>query len=357
MKISYFFKASFLKFISRKKSRSINLDKSQKILILMNQKIGDMVVCSPIIREIRKSYPKSKIHVLASEVNKEIAICNPYIDEVHIYKNQWQKLMPLLLQLRKINFDLAIELEYQVVSKIIILLKIVKPNCIIAVSKCVGRYGMGPQDIEPYDHYTNSKLTHQRDTCLDVLRLMNIKARDKSYDVFYPEINKSKALSFLSSFERENFFIGFNIEGSSAEKRITDEDVKSIIMNLHSRFNNLIIILIHKPDELDSIKKLIPKESSSNTFPSYPTKSIHDLAAIIDTLDLIISPDTSVVHIACAFNKPLVSIYRNNMPLFNIWHPISECNKVVFSKYPDSLKGIDIQIIGNYASELIKDLA
>jgi len=277
------------------------------------------------------------------------------VDKVHVYKNQWQKLLPLLLTLRKLNFDVAIELEYKVVSRIIILLRIVNPNCILSVSKDEGRYGMDPHAVMPYDYYTNPNLVHQRDTCLDTLRLLNINYKNKSYDVFYSEKNKLDALSFLSLYKTSKILIGLNIEGSSIEKRISNKDVTKIILELYSMDNNIIIILLHKPDDRDWISKLIPHEASSYVFPSYPTESVLDLAAIIDNLDLIISPDTSIVHMACAFKKPLVAIYRKHMMLFEIWHPISDCNYVVFSDYEDSLKSINVGDIVNKTSRLIKE--
>ena len=176
------------------------------------QKIGDMIVCSPILREIKLAHPKAELHVLASEVNKELVISNPFVDKVHVYKNQWQKLLPLLLILRKLNFDVAIELEYKVISRIIIMLKIINPNCILSVSKSEGRYGMDPQAIMPYDYYTNPSLIHQRDTCLDILRLLNINCKNKSYDVFYSEENKLHALAFLSSYKASKIVIGLSID-------------------------------------------------------------------------------------------------------------------------------------------------
>ena len=185
MNFSNYIKIRFLKVISRHKVRPLVLSSSPKILILMNQKIGDMIVCSPILREIKSAYPYADIHVISSEVNKDLALSSPYVDKVYVYKNQWQKLLPLLLSLRKLNFDVAIELEYKVISRIIILLKIINPNCILSVSKSEGRYGMDPQTIMPYDYYTNPNLIHQRDTCLDILRLLNINCKNKSYDVFY----------------------------------------------------------------------------------------------------------------------------------------------------------------------------
>ena len=101
------------------------------------------------------------------------------------------------------------------------------------------------------------------------------------------------------------------------------------------------------------IMKLIPQEAKSYTFLSHPTESILDVAALIEAVDLVISPDTSIVHIACAFSKPLVSIYTANITNINKWHPISESNEVVFSKYNDSLKEINTRKIINSAFHLL----
>jgi ADP-heptose:LPS heptosyltransferase len=59
---------------------------------------------------------------------------------------------------------------------------------------------------------------------------------------------------------------------------------------------------------------------------------------------------------ACAFKKPLVAIYNKNIRLFQKWHPISDCNDVIFSDYEDSLKFIDVSEIINKTSKLIKKI-
>ena len=79
MSVINFFKVSFLKFISKRKIRPLPVTKSPKFLVLMNQNIGDMIVSSPLIREIKIAFPDSNIHVLASNNNQEIANENPYI--------------------------------------------------------------------------------------------------------------------------------------------------------------------------------------------------------------------------------------------------------------------------------------
>jgi len=318
----------------------------------MNQNIGDMVVCSPILREIKLKFPKSELEVLASNANIELAMANPYIDKVLLYRNQWINLLPMLIRLRRAKIDVVIELEAKVVTKAIIMMRIIKPNCILALSKTEGRYGMPPDAILPYDYYTDPILKHQRDTALDILRLLNIKSNDKSYDVFYNEKHRLKALSFFNLFDKKNFFIGLNLEGSSKERKIFKNDAINLISGLAKIQENIIIILIHKPENVKNINELITNEASLYTFPSYPTNSVLDLAAIIDGLDLIISPDTSIVHMACAFKKPLIAIYEKKMNNYEKWHPISDCNHVIFF---DSLKYIDVNKVIDEAYELISN--
>ena len=182
-------KACFLKLLCRHDIKPFSISESPKFLILMHQNIGDMIVCSPILREIKNAYPTCNIQVIASQVNKEIALTNPYIDKVYLYQNRWHRLLPLLLKLRSYEFDFAIELEAKILTRVILVLKIINPNFILSVSKREGRYGIDPNGVLPYDYYTNAKLNHQRDTCLDILRLLNIKSKNKSYDIFYKKKN------------------------------------------------------------------------------------------------------------------------------------------------------------------------
>jgi ADP-heptose:LPS heptosyltransferase len=341
MSIKIILKSYFLKFLGLHKIKKIQLTDSPKFLILMHQNIGDMIVCSPILRELKKAYPKCNLQVIASKNNHEIATTNPNIDVVHIYENKWNKLLPLLIKLRANHFDISIELEAKIVTRVILMLRIIRPSCILSVSKREGRYGIRPQDFSSYDFYTDQKLNHQRDTCLDILRLLDIKCSKKNYDIFYHPKHKERATIFLKNFKSNDIIVGLNISGSSQEKKIFDDDVKKIITGLHALNKKIKIILLHKPDFKESIDRLISNENKSYAFPSYSTKSILDVAALVDSLDLLITPDTSLVHIACAFNIPLLAIYRNDPVAFEAWHPKSSNHFVVFSDDIDSLNSID----------------
>jgi len=353
MSIKIILKSYFLKRLGKHRIKKIQLTDSPKFLILMHQNIGDMIVCSPILRELKKAYPECNLQVIASKTNQEIAITNPYIDVVHLYQNKWNKLLPLLFKLRRQNFDVAVELEAKIVTRVVLMLRIISPKFILSVSKREGRYGIKPEDYTPYDFYTDEKLNHQRDTCLDILRLLNIRCTKKNYDLFYLEKHKERALAFLENFESQEVIIGLNISGSSHEKKISDNDVDKIITGLYSLTKNIKIILLHKLESKQSIDKLITYDKISYVFPSYPTESILDVAALVNSLDLLITPDTSLVHIACAYKKPLLAIYRKDNVAFEAWHPKSSNHHVIFSNDIDSLISIDTDQIIAKSFDLI----
>ena len=100
MRLNLILKSYFFKFISNHKTMFLDISDSPKFLILMHQNISDIIFCSSILREIKKTYPASNLQVLASEANNEIVLVNPYIDKVYVYKNRWNKLLSLLINLR-----------------------------------------------------------------------------------------------------------------------------------------------------------------------------------------------------------------------------------------------------------------
>jgi len=92
-----------------------------KILIVNPYGIGDVLFCTPLIRTLRKIYPKSTIAVLLGSRTKSILEFNPNINAIFIYNKDHYRslsllkkihyLSHLLLTLRKSNFDICFDLS------------------------------------------------------------------------------------------------------------------------------------------------------------------------------------------------------------------------------------------------------
>ena len=347
-------KAYLLKLLTKKNFFLFDIKDSKSVLILRYDRIGDMVVSTPIFGELKTAYPDISISVLASKENKDVIKNNPYIDKVYInYKNNIFNDLPVLLKLRKKNFDVCIELEHSVIPHAIFRLKIIKPKKIITLHKD-GRYGVKGSELKLYDHFTQEdKKSHFGKILLDTLIFFGIKPISNSFDFFLSHVERDRAKTFALSLGN-SIKIGINIEGSFPEKSIQKEELEKICVGLHNNFNNIKIVILTSPDKLLEKRQLISELGLDFVIPSYNTKTIIDAAALIEQLDLIITPDTSIVHIAASFDKPVVSIHENNKDSFRLWSPTSTLSKTVFASSSYGFVNYSVDDIIESASGFLK---
>ena len=342
-------KAFLLKLLTNKRKILFDIKKSKNVLVLKYDRIGDMVVTTPIFRELKKAYPSISISVLASKENKDVIKNNPYIDKIYTnYKNSIFNDLPTLLKLRKKSFDVCIELEHSVIPHAIFRLKIINPKKIITIHKD-GRYGVKGSELELYDYFTEKdKKSHFGKIWLDTLIFFGITPSSNKYDFFLSNTERDRAKSFVSSMG-DKIKIGINIEGSFPEKSIQKKELEQICRGLYGNYSNIKIVILSSPDRVSKTNKIISELDLDFVIPSYTTKTIIDVAALIEQLDLIISPDTSIVHVASAFDKPIVSIHENNKHSFRLWSPSSTLSKTVFATSNYGLSDYSVDKIIQYS--------
>ena len=211
----------------------------------------------------------------------------------------------------------------------IIRLRILNPKIIISVKKN-GRYGVTGEELIMYNFYTDKpNHAHFRTIWLNTLNPFGIETNSYEYDLFISREQEKIALNFLNKFESK-CKIGINLQGAMPGKRIHSNELKQICEGIKKVNNDIQIIILTTPNNQKKITQMIKRMSLDYVLPSYKTKTIRDVAAIIKNLDLIISPDTSIVHIASAFNKPILSIHENNFDSYELFSPVSSLRKTVF---------------------------
>ena len=348
-------KGLFLKSLTRSQIDSIDANEIDSVIFLKYDKIGDMVVCTPVFRELKQAYPHISISVLASNINKAILNNNPYIDNVYIYDNNWLNLLPILFKLRNRKFGVCFEFEAKVVTRAILITKVIKPKFVASVFKKYGRYNVEAKDLKIYDFYTKeNKKDHWSDICLETLGIFNLKPKSSEYDIFINDDQRSIAKKFIQNLPPAKVKIGINLEGYSHSGEINSNDLSAICQGIHKKYENSLIIILSKPGDETKIEKLIKDMALNYVVSSY--FSILEVSALISELDLVISPDTSIIHIASAFNIPSVSIYTANKNNYRLWAPKSLLNKSVFSNDKEAIQGYSVYDVIQSSLELIKKI-
>ena len=347
-------KAYILRRLSHKKPIDFDIKNVKSVLFFRYDRIGDMVVSTPVFRELKLAYPHISITVLASKANQGVLLNNPYVDHIVInHKNTLLSNLPSLLQLRKQQFDVCIEFDHSVVPHAIIRLKIIKPKIVISVKKD-GRYGVNGSELSLYDLYTGrSKNSHFLDLWLSTLNPFGIKPKSKKYDLFFTNKQKELAKNFIKQYSSK-FLVGINLEGSVKSRKIKFSELHQICQGLYKENNNVQIIVLTTPNNLQVTKRKVVEMGLDYVIASYKTNTILDVAALIDQLGLVITPDTSVVHIASAFNKPIVAIYEDKQDNYQLFSPVSSLKEIVFSPKKDTLDGYDVQKVIEYSNKFIK---
>ena len=353
MSLSTVIKSNLLRFFSSKKKNNFDIATAKKILYFRYDGIGDMIISTPVFRELKLAYPLINISVLASELNQDVLINNPYIDQVFLNKkNRFFFDILILLKLRKNKYDICVDFDHSVIPHSIIRLKIINPKLIISVAKD-GRYGVKGNELNLYDIYTKKLAkSHFRDIWLETLSPFRIKPKSKKYDIFCKKNQLKRAQDFIDPYQNK-VLIGLNLEGSN-DKKILFSELKDICKGLYKLNKNLKIIILSSPSNYYSNEIMINNINLNYIIHSYKTKSILDVAALIKYLDIIISPDTSIIHVASTYNKPIVSIHENNKDSYTLFSPISDLHRTVFAKSQKGIKGFSTDLLLSYSNDLLK---
>jgi ADP-heptose:LPS heptosyltransferase len=91
------------------------------------------------------------------------------------------------------------------------------------------------------------------------------------------------------------------------------------------------IIILHAKKDYQKAKNLSLTFNSNNIF-QMKYHSFQHFAAYIRHSNLLITPDTSAVHVASAFNVPVIALYPGVEWNFVSWQPLSDLKISLVSK-------------------------
>ena len=281
-------------------------------------KIGDMIVNSLMFREIKKVFPNIKIGLIARGAAIDIVKNNPNIDEIYEYHKDRKKIKELALKIKEEKYDLLIDFS-----------EMLRVNQMMLINLCGARINIGieKENWKLFDVSLNVRDFNQHisELYIKILKFLGIKNINSSYDVF-----SSNYLLKKIGLENKKYCV-FNPYAASKHRSFSSENIEKISKIILEK-DYEILILIGSKDKIEELKKLdISKETKVKVIE---TKGMSEVAELIKGADLIVSPDTSIVHLAKAFDKKMLCIYRKELGKEDknsiLWGPNSEKAKVIF---------------------------
>ena len=311
-------------------------------------KIGDMIVNSLMFREIKKVYPDIRIGVIARGAAIDIIKNNPNVDKIYEYYKDRKKIKDLALKIKEEKYDLLIDFS-----------EMLRVNQMMLINLCKARINIGldRKDWELFDLSIESdkdfKWTeHITKRYLAYLIKLGLKKEniDTSYDIYLKDEKKYEA--FFNEI-KENKKIILNPYGASKHKSFSIETLENIITYLKDK--DIAIILTYFGDKYKELEFL--EKKYKYVYIPKKIESILDTAILIKKGDYVISPDTSIVHIASTFNKKMITVYPPKGGKYGVdhlvWAPKSEYSRVIFCK--DKIGNYDEIDINTFNMEEMKE--
>jgi heptosyltransferase-2 len=282
-----------------------------KILIISLAGIGDTLIATPLIRELRENYPAATIDALVKEAGaKDLLERNPNVNRV-FYKDLWKcgalERVRFVWSLRRERYQLSINthpqsrMHYRIAAWLAGAEKRISHEyeCFTRLDRWLVN-GILPQD------YTR----HSIENNFDVLTLIGAKKKLGAHAMeFYVDPEDEQ---FADHFLAANQLIGKKILGIHVGsggtknlplKRWPLKHFAGLVQRLNQMRPDIHILLFGGPEEVKDHPVVLAQASLELTREA-KTKNLRATAALMKRCSAFLSVDTALMHIAAALKVP-----------------------------------------------------
>jgi len=280
---------------------------NKKILIIKLSAIGDVLRTTPILHALKREYPKSHITWLVDLASAGLLMDNSLIDKVLIFD------IESVIRLQVERFDLVLSLDKEIKATALAMQINAKKKRGFGFSPQGNIYPLNKESEYAYllglsDElkFKKNKLTYQQQIC----QMCKFKYQKDEYILQLSNDDVDYARNLLSRLGvlKDNLIIGLNTGagGRFVNKAWTISGYIELIKRLKKEINAKILLL-GGPEELERNREIAAK-SEGLAFDLGCDHSITQFAGLINFCNLVVSGDTTALHIAIALKKKLIAI-------------------------------------------------
>ncbi|MFH1593023.1 MAG: lipopolysaccharide heptosyltransferase II [Candidatus Woesearchaeota archaeon] len=302
----------------------------KKLLLVAPPGIGDTVMLTPAIRELRKRFPTTKIYCICTKWSSDILSSDPNVDElIRLDDKKFTSKSPLNLirlirLLRKYHFDVA-------VSFLMLTWPLITYFAGIPVRVGPELKNEGFALTKKSKYHLNK---HVVENFLSVVSLLGAEITSKTPKIFLSKEDKDFSEEFITRnrLKKEKLIgisaVGGRNPGSFTPSKIwPKENFKELCKQLEKVYNPTFIFFGDKYDSETS--EYISKDLKKAHVLCGKT-TLRQAAALIEKCNLFITPDSGLMHIAGAVNTRVIGLFGPTNP--NLYFPFSEKNRFLWKK-------------------------
>jgi len=307
----------------------LKLDKSKikKILVIKFGGMGDILLTTPVLPNLKAYFPDSEIYFLTVRHSRDILIDNPYITRAFTYDASEDKSWCLIKNIRQQKYDLVIDLFGN-------------PRTALITFMSGAKYRFG-FNFRGRNYAYNLKArgrggeVHNVEFNLDSLRALEIPIISKKLYLPINVVHEEFADEFFKANDLySKKVIGISKTGGWESKRYKIDDYIKLMDMLNEIYDVNFVLFWGNEKEKENCEKIKNSVKKQNAF-LIPDSPIRYLAAIIKKCDIVIGNDSGPLHVAVSMEVPTLGIYGPTNPMLQ--GPFGENNLSVVNENIDCL--------------------
>jgi len=307
-------------------------DSPRTIGVLQFGKLGDMILTTPLFNALKALFPGARLTVIAATTSALIPEHHPAVDDVVAAPRGLLGLPKLAIELRKRPFDLYIDPKDHRSRTSQMIADLVHASFSIGLPENAGRYRFdAPLSApQPPGHYVDRMLA-------PLLALAPDERFERRPSLGIPSDAFRNADDQLNP--GEHGAVAVNISAGDRSRYWGLENWERLVREISKRFNVAVMSSPHDRDHADEIC------ATRREARPIRTESILEAAAVVARCRAVISPDTSIVHIASTFDLPTVGLYPRSDRNATIFGPLATPHRILMPAPDADFTSIPIESV------------
>lgn len=307
-----------------------------RILVIQTAFIGDVVLATAMLENLHAAYPSAKLDILVRGGAQELFIDHPYVHAVHVWdkkKNKYQHLFQIIKTIRRIKYDVVINVQRYLATGIITVLSGATKTIGFnknplgflfseTVKHSFGAAANAPRRLAELDSSAQSFHETSRNHAL----LASLTTAPLAKPALYPS-----AANFASVQKWQGRPYICMSPGSVWETK--KMPAQNWIHLINAVPTNYTIYLMGAPNEKDLCQEILSGSSRGDVFNIAGELNLLEAAALIKGARLNYVNDSAPMHLASATNAPVAAIYCSTIPAFG-YGPLSDKQFIVETLEP-----------------------
>jgi lipopolysaccharide heptosyltransferase II len=295
------------------------MNEIKKILIIRFSSIGDILLASPLIRVLRNAFPEANIDFIIKSEYADLVKFDPNLSSIiELRSNDKNELKELKNTLYKTQYDVVIDIHNSLRSRYLRWLcgaryvRVVNKRIIRRFFLVKFKWNFYTGSIQVADRY------------IETMEKFGISNDGKGLEITIPEETLSTVKAMMGKYRLERYdkVIGMAPSARHFTKRWLPERFVELGAEIAQKFHAKIFIFGSKT-ELDycgDIAQMINANLGSAAAESFAGKlNLLETAVVLDNCSLVISNDSSIMHLAAARKKKIVAIFGSTVKEFGFF--------------------------------------